>query len=76
VDLTGQNQQGFKKKRSTGTLSLDLHSKTARALDDDKYVMVASLDLCSAFDIVNTDLLIKGFSSWLAKCDSEADLFM
>ncbi len=53
VDLTGQNQHGFKEKRSAGTLSLDLQTKIARALDDDEYVMVASLDLSSAFDILH-----------------------
>jgi hypothetical protein len=58
----------FKKKRSTGTLSLDLQSKMARAIDDNVYVMVASLHLSSAFDIVNTDLLIKKAKiSWLTK---------
>jgi hypothetical protein len=31
----------------------------ARALDDDEYILVASLDLSSAFDMVNADLLMK-----------------
>jgi hypothetical protein len=29
-----------------------------RALDDDKFMLDASLDLSSAFDVVNIDLLI------------------
>jgi hypothetical protein len=32
---------------------------TSRALDDNEYVMVASLDLSSAFDVVNINLLVK-----------------
>jgi hypothetical protein len=59
VDLTGSNQHGFKKKHSTATLSLKLQSQIARALDSGSYAMTASLDLSSAFDLVNIDLLIK-----------------
>ena len=59
VDLTGNNQHGFKKSRSTSTLSIQLQSMIARAMDEDQYGMVASLDLSSAFDVVNIDLLIK-----------------
>ena len=58
-DLTGEGQHGFKKNRSTATLSIKLQSLIARALDGDEYVLVASLDLSSAFDLVNIDLLIK-----------------
>ena len=59
VDLTGTNQHGFKKSRSTSTLSIQLQSLIARALDEDQFGMVASLDLSSAFDVVNIDLLLK-----------------
>ena len=58
-DFTGRNQHGFKQKRSTCTLSIELQNLIARALDEDKLVLLASLDLSSAFDIVNVDLLIK-----------------
>jgi hypothetical protein len=58
-DITGQNQHGFKCKRSTSTLSSQLQSIIARALDEDRYMLLASLDLSSAFDIVNVGLLIK-----------------
>jgi hypothetical protein len=58
-NLTGQNQHGFKCKRSTSTLSSQLQSIIARALDEDKYVLIASLNLSSAFAIVNVNLLIK-----------------
>ena len=36
-----------------------LQSIISRALDDDNYVAMASIDLSAAFDIVNVDLLIK-----------------
>ena len=58
-DLTGGNQHGFKQKRSNSTLSIQLQNLIARTLDEDKLVLLASLDLSSAFDIVNVDLLIK-----------------
>ncbi len=59
VDLTGINQHGFKRGRSTSTLSSQLQSIIGRALDEDNFVLVASLDLSSAFDVVNVDLLLK-----------------
>ena len=58
-DLTGVNQHGFKKARSTSTLTVQLQSMIANALNDDQFGMVASLDLSSAFDVVNIDLLLK-----------------
>ena len=59
VDLSGTNQHGFKKQRSTSTLSIELQSIIARALDEGKYGLVSSLDLSSAFDVVNVNLLLK-----------------
>ena len=58
-DITRNGQHGFKKNRSTLTLSLELQSIIARALDKDEFVLVASLDLSSAFDMVNIPLLLK-----------------
>jgi hypothetical protein len=58
IDLTGDGQHGFKRKRSTSTLSIKLLSEISRALDDEDYVLTTSLDLSSAFDLVNVDLLI------------------
>ena len=52
IDLTGVNQHGFKRKRSTSTAGLEIQSEIARALDSNKYSIMASLDLSSAFDIV------------------------
>ena len=59
VDLTRQGQHGFKKRRGTSTLSVEIQSLIAKALDDDEFGLVASLDLSAAFDIVNIDLLVK-----------------
>ena len=57
--LTGHNQHGFKKNRSTITASIDIQSKVAALMDRDQYVAMASLDLSAAFDVVNVDLLLK-----------------
>ena len=59
VDLTGTDQHGFKRNRSTSTLSVALQSMIARAINEGKYGLVSSLDLSSAFDVVNIDLLLK-----------------
>ena len=58
-DITGSNQHGFKKGKSTATISLTLQSQIARALDENKFVLMSSLDLSAAFDVVNIELLIK-----------------
>jgi hypothetical protein len=58
-DLTGINQHGFKQNRSTSRLSIEIQNMIARALDEDKMVLLASLDLSEAFDIVNVGLLLK-----------------
>jgi hypothetical protein len=46
-------------KRILEILSTALQSITARPLDNGKYVLVSSLELSAAFDIVNVDLPIK-----------------
>jgi hypothetical protein len=51
-------RHGFKKGKSTLTLGLKIQSLIARALDDDKFVLMASLDLSAAFDVVNTQMLV------------------
>ncbi len=53
VDLTGEQQHGFKKKRSTITAGLTLQSIISRSLDKDDYLVMSSLDLSAAFDLVN-----------------------
>ena len=59
LDLTGKQQHGFKKNKSTATAGALLQSIIARAADNNCYVVMASMDLSMAFDLVNTDLLIK-----------------
>jgi hypothetical protein len=55
VDLTGPNQHGFKINRRTSSLTVELLSMIARADHDDEYLYVASIDLSSAFALVNID---------------------
>ena len=59
TDLTGLNQHGFKKGSSTLTSGLVIQTALAKALDHGNFVLLASLDLSSAFDVVNIALLIK-----------------
>ncbi len=56
-DITDQSQHGFKKGRGTAsTLSAELQNLIARAMDGDEFVLVASLDLSAAFDLVDVKL--------------------
>ena len=59
MDLTGNSQHRFKKKRSTTTLSVTIQSVFAQALEDDGHAIMASPDLSAAFDTVNIYLLLK-----------------
>ena len=59
VDLTGKSQHGFKTKHSTATAGLKIQSVIARALNEGEYALMSTLDLSSAFDVVNVELLIK-----------------
>ena len=59
LDLTGKNQHGFKRNKSTATAGALLQSIIAHAADDRCFVLMASLDLSMAFDLVNTELLVK-----------------
>ena len=59
IDLTGENRHGFKRKRSTKTAGLSIQSALTRALDQGRFLMMASLDLSSAFDLVDVKLLLK-----------------
>ena len=58
ISLTGANQHGFKKERSTITASVEIQSRVSALIDQDQYVAMASLDLSAAFDVVNVDLLL------------------
>ena len=57
--MTGKQQHGFKRNNSTYAVGTLLQSLIARAADNDCYFVMASLDLSMAFDIVNTELLVK-----------------
>jgi hypothetical protein len=57
--LTRDQQHGFKRKHRTSTLSTKLLSEISRALDDNEYLLTTSIDLSSALDLINVDLLIK-----------------
>ena len=57
VDLTGDSQHGFKQERSTVTAAAAIQSMISRALDENNYYVLASLDLSAAFDIVNCSIL-------------------
>ena len=59
VDLTNENQHGFKRGKSTMTAGLSIQSALARALDVGEFALLANLDLSSAFDVVNVQLLLK-----------------
>ena len=56
--LTGRSQHGLK-NCSTETACLQIQSMIASQCDIGKYVTVTSLDLTAAFDVVDTELLIK-----------------
>ena len=70
LDLTGKQQHGFKKQKSTATAGKLLQSIISRAADDNCFVLMASLDLSAAFDLVNVGLLIK----WLRIMGFPGDL--
>ena len=59
INLAGDGQHGFQKSKSTVTAGLALQSLISRALEDDNYVAMASLDLSAAFDVVDVNLLTK-----------------
>ena len=55
MDLTNKDQHGFKRGKITTTAALSIQS----ALDLGQYALLANLDLSSAFDVVNINLLLK-----------------
>ena len=59
IDITNENQHGFKRGKSTTTAGLAIQSALAQALDAGQYAILANLDLSSAFDVVNVNLLLK-----------------
>ena len=59
IDLTGKSQYGFKKGHSTSLAGQRLQSVITRALDNNNFAIMSSIDLSAAFDVVNVNLLIK-----------------
>lgn len=53
VDLTGKWQNGFKKNRGTNTAILLLQNKIAHHLEQGQFVGMYTLDLSSAFDMLD-----------------------
>ena len=58
-DLMGESRHGFKQKRSTTTAGMTIQSILTRALDQDNYALMSSIDLSAVFDVVNIKLLLK-----------------
>jgi hypothetical protein len=56
--LTNFDPNGFKQKFSNPALSAKLQLLTAHVLDDSDFVMVASLDLSSAFENEHINLFL------------------
>lgn len=66
--LSGNSQHGFKKDRSTVTAMIELQAKVADALDKNKHLACASLDLSAAFDLVPIEnLMIRLQNTWLPR---------
>jgi hypothetical protein len=59
TDLAGNEQHGFKKAKSTSTARVIIQSIISRAVDTNNYALMASIDFTTAFDLVDTGLLIK-----------------
>jgi len=53
--LIGTHQHGFRKYHSTVTCALELRDKILEHIDDNEHVLVYSLDLTAAFDMLRPD---------------------
>lgn len=56
-DLTSDNQHGFKPGHSTTTAALSIQSRIAKAFERKHHVLVITLDLSAAFDLLDKDKL-------------------
>jgi hypothetical protein len=65
VDITRHGQHGLKKRRGTSTISVEIQSLIAQALDGNEFGLVASLDLIAAFVTANIELLLKRFKKMI-----------
>jgi len=57
-NLFTEKQHSFRKGRSTVSAARILQYEISKAMDDNNFAAVASLDLSSAFDVVNVELLL------------------
>ena len=55
---TGKSQHGFKRKHSTNLAGLVIQSMIAHALDEDKFCLMANIDLSAAMNVSNVLLVI------------------
>ena len=56
-DLTSENQHGFKPGHSTTTATLSIQGRIAKAFSRKKHVLVITLDLSAAFDLLDKEKL-------------------
>jgi len=61
IDLVGPHQHGFRDLHSTTTCVMELKDNIAELLDKKKTVLVYSLDLSAAFDLLRPDVLFDKF---------------
>ncbi len=61
VKITRQGLNGWKKRRRTYTLSVEIQSFITQALNGNKFGLVTNLCLSAAFDKVNIDQHLKRF---------------
>ena len=58
-DLTGEHQFGFKENSGTEKACLEIQSRIAQVCDKDEFMVVATVDMSAAFDVVDHNLLIR-----------------
>ena len=57
-NILNENQYSFRKKRSTNLATVELITKISKVIDDKEYTMGVFLDLSTAFDTVNHNVLL------------------
>ena len=58
IELTGNHQFGFKQGLSTESACLEIQSRIANKCDINEFVAMATIDMSSAFDVVDIKLLL------------------
>lgn len=70
-DTVGENQHGFRTSRSTTTATLSIQSIVADSLDRNKMVLMYSIDMSAAFDLLRHDIMdniMKKYEAPLRRC--------